>query len=378
MKIIVEKKYLESALAKAQTIIEKRTTHEMLSNVLIQLDQNQITVIVGSIEVGLRIKLPLISFEGEGSLATSAKRLLEIVRELDDKPVQLVRKNNFWVEISSGRFKTQIVGFPPEQYPKQADGTGFKFFEVNGPTLYEMIDRTAFAVSTDETRYNLNGVYFEPIAQSNSSGTNTVMQMTAIDGTRLAQIQREVFKIQPEMKRGIIIPRKGLAELKHFLEQNTENVEIAFDLQQLYARSGNSFLWLKLIEAEYPDFRPLIPAEGSGKRVTVKKTDLEAALRRVSLVANEKTRGIRMSLSQDTAIFSATNDQIGDAQEEINIKFESGDTFEIGYNSKYFVEGLSVLKSDNIELWVKDKLSPTKIHEEGRRDFTYVIMPMRL
>jgi DNA polymerase-3 subunit beta len=337
-------------------------------------EKGKLSLSATDLEVGIKVSLPA-KIEQEGKITLSAKNFFDIVKELPSQPFQLSTKSNDWVEILSGKSKFSIVSLSAEDYPSLPSFEERTYFEANTEKLSDMIDRTAFAVSTDATRYNLNGVYFEPIE-------NQLMRMTATDGHRLSFIDQEVFLKMPELKRGMIIPKKGLSELKKFLDDSPASLQLAFDRGYLFAKTTTKVtqeensLFIRLIESEYPDYKQVIP-KVSDKSAKIARDPFIAALRRVSLLAHEKSRGVKFIFSPNMLTISSSNPDMGEAREEIDVEYQ-GETVDIGFNAKYLLDCLPVIDSDQIEFRFKDRLNPGIVHGLDQKNHTYIVMPMRI
>src|SRR6185295_8326557 len=218
-------------------------------------------------------------------------------------------------------------------------------------------------------RYHLNGVFFEPIQ-------NGMMRMTSTDGHRLSFIDSELFMKSPELKRGIIIPKKGLSELRKLLSEAGSSVGLAFERGYLFGKFAETFLFVRLIDGEYPDVRGVIPKQIE-HTVKMDRETFNSALKRVSLLANEKSKGVKLGIDSGVLTISSSNQEMGEAREEIDIDF-NGAPVDIGFNSKYLLECISVLKSERLEFCFKDRLSPGILHGSDEKNHTYVIMPMRI
>jgi DNA polymerase III subunit beta len=232
-----------------------------------------------------------------------------------------------------------------------------------------MIDRTEFAVSTDATRYHINGVYFEYLDTG-------MMRMTATDGHRLSFMDNEVFLKMPELKRGVILPKKGLNELRKLLTADEATVGLAFERGYVFARLKDAYLFIRLIDGEYPDYRLVIP-KSTDRLVKIDREVFNSALKRMSLLAHEKSRGVKLALQNGVLTISSSNPDMGEAREEIDVDYQ-GEAMDVGFNSKYLLECLSILKSDQIEFRLKDRLSPGVLQGASEKNHTYVIMPMRI
>ncbi|MFZ9596240.1 MAG: DNA polymerase III subunit beta [Bdellovibrionia bacterium] len=364
----IDRSPLLEALQKVESVVEKKNTVPILGNILCILKNQELSLCSTDLEVGIKVSLP-VETEVEGKITLSAKHFLEIVKELPEKKLKLAQKENSWIELVCGKSKFNVVSLPADQYPSLPSFEDKPYFEAKTEALINMIDRTQFAASTDATRYHINGVYFEKLQ-------NSLMRMTATDGHRLSFVDQEVFLNQPELKTGVIIPRKGLGEFRKFLDEGVAQVGLAFERGYLFVRSASSYLFIRLIEGEYPDYRPVIP-KNTDQILKMNRQELNSALKRVSLLANEKSRGVKFLIQPDSLVISSSNPDMGEAREELDIEYQ-GNPIEIGFNSKYLLENLGVMKAEKIEFHLKDRLSPGLIREVGQQNHTYVIMPMRI
>ena len=368
MKFIVQRNPLLEALQKVQSVVEKRNTIQILGNILCTVKGQELSVCATDLEVGVKVSLP-VEAQAEGKLTLSAKHFLDIVKELPDQPLHIARKDNNWVEILCGKSKFNIVSLAADEYPSLPSFEEKTYFEARTEALSEMIDRTQFAVSTDATRYHLNGVYFEHLE-------NNIMRMTATDGHRLSFMDNEVFMKMPELKRGIIIPKKGLVELRKFLMEGGDTLALSFERGYVFVKLNNSYLFIRLIDGEYPDYRQVIP-KGTDRLVKLDREIFNSALKRVSLLAHEKSKGVKLALDKNLLTISSSNPDMGEAREEIDVEY-SGEAMDIGFNSKYLLECLNVTKAEKLEFHLKDRLSPGILRGVGMQNHTYVIMPMRI
>lgn len=368
MKFSIQRDSLLEALQKTQSVVEKRNTVQILSNILCTVKGNQLSLSATDLEVGIRVTCP-VQTQQEGQLTLSAKHFLDIVKELPSKELHVSRKDNNWVEIVCGKTRFNVVSMAAEDYPALPAFEEKSYFEAKSDALAEMIDRTIFAVSMDATRYHLNGVFFEHLE-------NNLMRMTATDGHRLSFSDSEVFLKMPEIKRGIIIPKKGLTEFRKLLDKKDSTVGLAFERGYLFAFFNDTHLFIRLIEGEYPDYRQVIP-KGSDKVVTMDREMFCSALKRVSLLAHEKSRGIKLAIQDNVMTVSSSNPDMGDAREELDVEFKS-DPIEVGFNARYLLDCLAVVNTEKLQIVLKDRLSPGILRGQGQDSHTYVIMPMRI
>lgn len=369
MKLTVNRDQLLEGLQKVQSVVEKKNAVQILANILCTAENNRLSLCATDLEVGVKVSFPVETQE-TGKITLSAKHFLDIVRELPSgTALQITRKSNDWVEIVCGKSRFNIVSLPADEYPALPAFEEKQYFEARTDALREMIDKTSFAVSTDATRYHLNGVYFEHLE-------NNVMRMTATDGHRLSFVDSEVFMKMPEFRRGMIIPKKGLTELRKLLEQADSEIGLAFDRGYFFAHAADTYLFVRLIEGEYPDYKQVIPKSATSS-AKLKREDLISALRRVSLLAHEKSRGVKLSIQEGMLVISSSNPDMGEAREEIDIDYTGGQV-EIGFNAKYMLDCLPVVDSDEVEFSFKDRLSPGMLQGSGQKNHTYIIMPMRI
>jgi len=368
MKFTIHREPLFQALQKTQSVVEKKNTVQILGNVLLSVSENTLSLSATDLEVGIKINLPVQNTQ-PGKVTLSARQFLEIVKELPNRDLVISKKENNWVEILSGKSKFNLVSLAADEFPALPAFEEKKYFDARVDALSEMIDRTEFAVSLDATRYHLNGVYFEGLE-------NNLIRMTATDGHRLSYVDGEIFLAPPELKRGVIIPRKGLLEFRKMLDQGSTVVGLGFERGYLFVQMGSTYLFIRLIEGEYPDYRQVVP-KSADKVLKVNREDLHSALKRVSLLAHEKSRGIKLSIQAGSLIITSSNPDLGDAREELDVEF-SGDQLEVGFNAKYLMDCLDVGKSERVHLALKDKLSPGIVSGQDEGHHTYVIMPMRI
>jgi DNA polymerase-3 subunit beta len=368
MNFTIQREPLLNALQKVQSVVERKNTVQILGNILFSVQKQELSLCATDLEVGIKVTLPVES-TSEGKITLSAKHFLDIVKELPNKPLHITRKDNNWVEIVCGKSKFNIVSLSADEYPSLPSFEDKAYSDVRADALSDMISRTEFAVSTDATRYHLNGVFFEHLE-------NGVMRMTATDGHRLSFVDSEVFLKMPELKRGIIIPKKGLSEIRKLMGQSESAIGLAFERGHMFVKFSDSFLFVRLIDGEYPDYRLVIPKQ-TDRVVRMDRNTFTSALKRVSLLAHEKSKGVKLALQDSTLTIFSSNPDMGEAREEIDVE-QSGEPMDIGFNSRYLLDCLNVMTTDSLELHIKDRLSPGILRGVGTQNHTYVIMPMRI
>lgn len=368
MRIIAKREDFLGALYWTQSTVERRNTMPILANVLIDAAGEDIRLTATDLEVGVRACLKGEITE-EGQVTVNAKKLYEIVRELSEPTLQLTGLENDWVEVKSGKTVFKIVGLDAREFPAFAESSEHTLCECSAGVIKDMIDKTIFSISSDETRSNLNGAYCQEMGDGK-------MRMVTTDGHRLSLVEREIGNLG--LIKGVIIPRKGLVELRRLVDDTEDgSVAIGFANNMAFVTKGNVELFVRLIEGEFPDYSKVIP-EDSTSQAKVDQGGLLKALRRVSLLSSDRYRGIKLELKEDQLAISANNPDLGEAIEEVEVEYQ-GQSLTIGYNARYLLDVLGVLgQEDSVDLQFKDEQSPTVMRKEGDDSFLYVVMPMRL
>lgn len=298
------------------------------------------------------------------------KNLFEIIKELSEGKVQLEKKENNWLEIRQGKYLSKIVGISAEEYPIFPTFAGEKFFEIDSEILKEMIDKTIFSVSNDETRYHLNGVYFE---QKPDQG----YFMVATDGHRLSLINKKLgISESGKVPYGVIIPRKGLYEIKKLLESVGGKFQLCIEGSQLVVKNQSTVLMIRLIEGKYPNYSQFIPQK-LNQKLHINREAFLSSLKRVSLLANHKSKAVTLAVSKGKMEITSSNPDLGDAKEEIEVDY-NGNDFKIGFNAKYIQDVLQSMDDDEIDFEINDQLSPGLMRPHNDQSYTCVVMPMRI
>jgi len=370
MKIsLSNKKELMDGLTKVHSVVEKRNTLPILSNIYLQVQNETLTIKATDLEVSMETSLPVKMLEA-GKATVSAKNFFDIIRELPEQEIQINSKENHWIGISCGKSNFNIMGLAAEDFPSLPTHSGKNVFKTKTDVLKKMIDHSIYAVSTDETRYHLNGIYLEPIE-------NNKYRMVATDGHRLACYEDTLFEGNSEfITKGIIIPKKGIQEIRKILETEDKNIDLSIEGNHILLKSGTTFLSVRLIEGQFPDYKQVIPRNNT-KTIELDKNNFFNSLKRISLLANEKSKGIKLSLNQGKLEISSNNPDIGEATETIETAYK-GEALEIGFNAKYLIDCLSVINAPSITFNLNDRMSPGIIKIPGNAEYLSVLMPMRL
>jgi DNA polymerase III subunit beta len=371
MEFSIKREELVRSLYLVQGVVERRNTQPILAHVLIEPTDGGIALVATDMEVGLRCRLAATTRKG-GTTTVNARKLYEIAREVTADELTLRTSTEGWVEVMAGRSRFKVVSFPPKDFPELPLGPGVGGgiqIRVAAGTLREMIDKTLFAVSTDETRFNLSGVFVETVEGG-------LLRMVATDGHRMAMIDRAVA--DAKIPRGVIMSRKGLAEVRKLLDETGEaELTLVVAEKDVRVHTPSIAFFMRLIEGEFPDYKQVIPS-ATRVRAQVARDDLLAALRRTSLMASERSHGVKLHLQSGTLELSASNPDAGEASEDLEVAY-TGEPLIIGFNGKYLIEVLNAhTAGDTVEVGLTDEVGPGVIRGSQDPSYTYVLMPMRL
>jgi DNA polymerase III subunit beta len=349
----------------AQGIADRKSTMPMLANVLLRTQgKNQLLVAATDLNVSLTAELKSHN-ASDGGIAILAKSLFDLVANAPGDEVTLKKADNHWAEIKSGKVTYRIVGMPDRDFPKVPDHREASYATVESAVVREMIERTMFSICNDETRFHLNGVFFE------SDGSNC--RMVSTDGHRLSKVERTIPN-GPKLSAGVIIPKKGLLEIKKVLEQGP-NAKLAVKTPHVFLVQDDIAIAVKLIDAQFPPYDQVIPRDHK-KIITVDRLRLIDALRRAQLMSSE-TRGVKVAATKEGVTVTSDNPDLGEVREELEAEYNS-DPIAIGFNPKYVVELLTQMTSDQVTVALGGELDPGLIRPLTGDDYLGVVMPMRI
>jgi DNA polymerase-3 subunit beta len=384
MNFDIDKREFLKGLSLMQSVAGRKTTLPILSHILMQWDKNSLYLTGTDLETGIREELSATILQ-EGKASVSAKKLYEIVRELPDETIHIQKKENHWITLQCGKSIFNIAGLDPDEFPSLPGYQDGYFSKISTHLMREMIEKTVYAASNEESRYHLNGVLFIQKKQdSGPSGTGQggqeILRMVATDGHRLSLIDRESPTIRG-IEKGIIMPKKGVLEIKKIMgdRDGEEEMEIYFDQTHGFFKMGKSLMVIRLIDGEFPEYEQVIP-KGNDKKLVMGKERIYGCLRRVSTMASERVEGVKLSLKKNSVELSSYHQDFGDAKEEVDLVYE-GPPIEIGFNARYLIEALNVIDSEEVIMELKDEGNPGIIRPvssiEPSNQFC-IIMPMRI
>lgn len=374
MKFTIERAALLKSLSHVQNVVERRHTNPLLSNVKItaQAGGNE-TILLNATDNELEIsENTAAKVETAGSITAPAHKLYEIVRKLPDgAEIEFsLNAEKGLLNISAGRAKFALATMAGEDFPTIAEGEMTHQFVLPAQDLQDLIERTSFAVSTEETRYYLNGIYLHEAV----SKEEKILRAVATDGHRLACAEA-VFPEGASGMPGIIIPRKAIGELSKLLAEETGEVSVALSAYKIQFKFGTVVLTSLLIEGTYPDYERVIPLEND-KILEVEAASLMAAVDRVAVVS-EKSRAVRLSVSKGLVLVSAANAEEGSAQDELEVNYDA-DAVEVGFNYRYLLDVLGQIKGGLVRIAFLDSASPTVLTDLSDPSVLFVLMPMRV
>ena len=367
LKITIDQALLLKALAHTQSIVERRQTIPVLSNVLIETNKKGISLKATDNEIEIAEIVPA-EVEEEGAITIPAHKLYDIVRRLPDGSQLSLSASDTTgqVTLACGRSRFALASLPADGFPTMAKEEAPFSFQLTPADLADMIGKTGFAVSVEETRYNLNGIYLH------QKENNLVA--VATDGHRLALTKRDLPEGAKGMP-GVIIPRKTIGELTKLLSENTEKVEISLSANQIRFKLNKVELSSRLIDGTYPEYEKVIPIKNDKKMVADTKA-LSQVVERVSVVS-EKSRGIKLAIQPNLLQVTAAAADEGSAEDELDITYDGAAT-DIGFNFRYLLDILAQIKGEKAHMLFEDSVSPVILQDTKDNDTLYVLMPMRV
>jgi DNA polymerase-3 subunit beta len=370
MKATIERATLLKALSHVQSVVERRNTIPILSNVLLEASADGGLKLMAT-DLDLQIVETIgAAVDTPGAITVPAHTLFDIARKLSEgSQVQLTAAEGKML-IVAGRARFNLQTLPRDDFPVIAEGELPTKFELPAETLKQIIDKTRFAISTEETRYYLNGIFLHV-----SDDATPVLKAAATDGHRLARVTVP----RPDGAEGmpdVIIPRKCVGELRKLLDEVDGSVEVSLSPTKVRFGMGAAILTSKLIDGTFPDYSRVIPT-GNDKLLKIDPRSFEDGVDRVATIASEKTRAVKMALERDKITLSVTSPENGTAAEEVSGDYTSL-PFEIGFNARYLLDILGQIEGDSVEIHLADAAAPTLIRENDKAPALYVLMPMRV
>ncbi|WP_212522960.1 DNA polymerase III subunit beta [Actibacterium sp. MT2.3-13A] len=372
MKISIERGTLLKAVAQAQSVVERRNTIPILANVLIEADANSVSFRATDLDIEV-VDKTVAQVERPGATTVSAVTLHEIVRKLPDGALVVLTDDGAAgrLTVEAGRSNFSLATLPREDFPVMASSEYASNFSAPAPVLRRLFDKSKFAISTEETRYYLNGVYLHV---ADSAG-GQVLRCVATDGHRLARIDAPLPDGAETMP-GVIVPRKTVGELRKLLEDDDAVIAVSVSETKVRFATPEITLTSKVIDGTFPDYTRVIPT-GNTRKLEVDAAEFAKAVDRVATVSSERSRAVKLSLSEDRLVLSVNAPDAGAAEEELAVAY-GDERLEIGFNAKYLQEIASQVDRENAVFLFNSAGDPTLMREGNDESAVYVVMPMRV
>jgi len=372
MIIKVKASELREAVSKIITVVDKKNSRPILSYCLLTVQDNKLVFSATDLEVSVKVIVNA-NTDGQINICINAKNIADILKEMPDEEIILeANEENNILELRYQDIKYSLLICKSDEFPQLVFDNGLNEFQLNSSIVSDVITKTSHAISTDETRLYLNGIYMQM--------TDSKLRCVATDGHRLALVDIQDF--QPNENQslldGIIIPKKGVFELKKLADSfSGEKIKLSVDESFLYVSSGDKyFLSIRLIAREYPKYQAVIPSKTT-QRMDVDKQAFLTAIKRVKILANEKSNSVKLALKANELTISANHPTLGDATEKIKVDY-SGSDLNIGFNAKYLIDTFSIFQDSHVSLEFNNELSPVVIKNQNLPEFLGIVMPMKL
>ena len=372
MKLSIERGTLLKAVAQAQSVVERRNTIPILANVLIEAESDTVQFRATDLDIEVVDKAPA-QVERAGATTVSAVTLHEIVRKLPDGALVTLADDGATgrMSVEAGRSSFSLATLPKEDFPVMASSEYACNFSAKAPDLRRLFDKSKFAISTEETRYYLNGVYMH-VADSDGG---RVLRCVATDGHRLARIDADLPEGATDMP-GVIVPRKTVGELRKLLDDDETVIAVSVSDTKVRFATPDITLTSKVIDGTFPDYTRVIPT-GNTRKLEVDASEFAQAVDRVATVSSERSRAVKLSLDEDRLILSVNAPDSGAAEEELAVAY-GDDKLDIGFNAKYLLEIASQVDRENAVFLFNSSGDPTLMREGNDTSAVYVVMPMRV
>ncbi|GAB4369130.1 MAG: DNA polymerase III subunit beta [Deltaproteobacteria bacterium] len=376
MNFTVERDQFEGMLARVQGVAERRHAMPVLSHLLLTATgkdgEKGIMLVASDLEIVIRCTQPL-DVTGPGSIALPAKKLFDIAKVLPQGPVTVSDKDGTAVEITAGRGHFRLAGLPGQEFPEMPERPKGPEVQVDPEVFRRLVDRVTPFATGDETRYNLSGVLLE----KRGDGDAATLRMVATDGHRLAIADGEVPGIGGLIAdRKVLVPRKGLLEIRKLADAGPGSLTLSASEKFLFAGKGDTEVWVRLLDAEFPDYQQVIPKENT-LHARVPKESFLGVLKRVSVMAPEKVNSVKLSFSGKQLEVSTTSPDLGEARDLLLIEYD-GNPVQIGFNGRYLQDAIHGITEDHVGFEMKDEVSQVILRAPDDPSYLAIIMPMRI
>ena len=371
MELTIQKQPLLDGLQMVQGIVEKKSSMPILSNVLLETVEEGVHIVATDLQIGLRLTCPA-KIKQPGGITVLARKFFEIIRELPDGDIYLRLNENNRLFISCKDIQYQLVGLPLLDFPALPETEQNQLISLEGALIKEMIQKTIFSISIEDTRYNLSGIYFEHLDQEG----HKILRMVATDGHRLSLMDKEIGEFNEEVfPKGVLLPRKAVSELLKILDKPGP-IQFGFkDNNGLIVKDQMVFI-MRLLDRKFPDYNLVLPKK-KDKIMSIPKNDFLDAMRRMAVLSTDKYKGVKIILTKGKMEIQSINPEIGEAKESLFLEYKE-EKMDIGFNPRYFIDALQVMKSEKVIMELNDGVSPAILKGEEDPGYVALIMPMKI
>jgi DNA polymerase III subunit beta len=370
MKLTIDRNALMRALSHVQAVVERRNTIPILSNILLQAEGDRLMLTATDLDIEAT-DVAAAKVKKSGAITAPAQTLFDVVRKLPEGAEIALELGEGRLSISAGRSKFALPTLPAADFQTMAKEAAPTKFEIEAAELRRLIDKTRFAISTEETRYYLNGIYLHHA----KSGSKNVLRAVATDGHRLALAETEAPKGSAGLK-GVIVPRKAVAEVRRLLDDAPASVTLEASDSKIVFHIGDAVLTSKLIDGSFPDYQRVIPKDNT-RILTVDNKQFKDAVDRVATVSAERSRSVKLSLTSGKLTLAVSHSETGSGAEELEADYDA-EPMEIGFNAKYLLDVAQQIESDETRIEFNDAASPARVLDAKDAGAQYVLMPLRV
>lgn len=366
----VERDQIFPLLGQVQGILEKKTTTPIHSSILMEASKGKLNVFASGGELSFLGEIPC-QVKTPGRFAVNGKGFFEILREIPSGELTLTEEKNYRIRIQTKDSEFHVFGLNPEDFLVFAPVEAKKFQTIPAEEFLDIVEKTLYCVSLDESRYHLTGVFCESLKKSST------YQFAATDGHRMASFSLSLKKNFTPFEEGIIIPRKGFQEIKRMisLSEEGESFEFAVEKSRLIVKFKKQILFIRLIDGKFPDYKLLVPKD-KGTMIVLNKEDFLSALRRVSVLTNDRFRAVNFIFQDGKLTLEVFVPEVGEGTAFVNCSYKKKEELKARFNSRYILDVLNVLKEEEVKLFIKSKDKPMIVSENGNENYMSVVMPM--
>jgi DNA polymerase-3 subunit beta len=371
MELTIQRQPLLEGLQMVQGIVEKKSSMPILSNVLLETIEEGIHIVATDLQIGLRLTCPA-KIKQPGGITVLARKFFEIIRELPDGDIYLRLNENNRLFISCKDIQYQLVGLPLLDFPALPETDQNQLISLEGAVIREMIQKTIFSISIEDTRYNLSGVYFEHLEQEG----HKILRMVATDGHRLSLMDKEIGAFNEEIfPKGVLLPRKAVTELLKILDKPGP-IQFGFKENNGLIIKDQMLFIMRLLDRKFPDYNLVLPKKNE-KIISIPKNDFLDSMRRMAVLSTDKYKGVKIILNKGKMEIQSINPEIGEAKEVLTLEYKE-EKVDIGFNPRYFIDALQVMNSDRVLMELNDGVSPAILKGEQDPGYLALIMPMKI